>query len=168
MRMFLPRKVLFLVLASVSLNSAYAEVKIATVDIGKILNESDEAQSKKKELTALSDDAKKKAEAKRKSLEAMEAKLKETKIAEDSKEAEAFRNEAKQYARFVKDTEEELKKRFVRLNREITDKVMKKITEYAKDNSIDLVLDKSDQSRGPVLFGDSSVDITSKIISELE
>ena len=146
---------------------SFAEIKVATVDVAKILNDSEEAQSKKKELDAISQKAKKDAEAKRVALQDMEKKLKDAQAAEDSKEAEAFRNQAKLYTRFVKDTEEDLKKRFVRVNREITEKVMRKISEFAKAKDIDLILDKSDRARGPVLFGDSSVDVTEDIIDSL-
>ena len=146
---------------------AVADIKIATVDVGRILNESPDAVAKKKELDSLSQEAKKKADDKRKNLQALETKLKEKKVAEDSKEADGYRNEAREYARFVKDTEEDLKKRFLKVNKDITDKALAKISDYAKSNSIDLVLDKSDKFRGPVLFGLPSVDITDQVLKAI-
>lgn len=143
---------------------ARADVRIATVDITRILNESTDAASRKKELDVLSQDAKKRADEKRKALQSLEAKLKEKKVSEDSKEAENFREEAKEYARFIKDTEDDLKKRFVKLNKEMTEKAMTRVTAYAKENRIDIVLDKSEKYRGPVLFGNPGVDITDAIL----
>ena len=158
---------LALVIPFIYASSVQAEIKIATVDVGRILNESPEAAAKKKELDAISQDAKKKADDKRKSLQALEAKLKSKQVTEDSKEAEGFRNEARDYARFVKDTEDDLKKRFLKLNKDITDKALSKIQDYAKENKIDLVLDKSEKYRGPVLYGLSSVDITDQILRQM-
>ncbi len=144
---------------------AHAEFKIATVDVGRILNESPDAVAKKKELDSLTQDAKKKAESKRKELETLKSKLESAKVSEDSREAEGLRNQVRDYARFVKDTEEDIKKRYMKVNRDITEKAMARIESYAKANNIDLVLDKSDKYRGPVLFGDSAVDITEDVLS---
>jgi Skp family chaperone for outer membrane proteins len=158
----------FIALCALPLTAVNAEVRIATVDVGRILNESPDAAGKKKELDGLQQNAKKKADEKRAALQALETKLKENKIAEDSKEADAFRNEAKEYARFVRDSEEDLKKKFMKVNREITDKAMGRIAAYAKSNNIDIVLDKSEKYRTPVLFGNPAVDITDQVIQGLE
>jgi len=138
----------------------FSEVKIATVDVARLLNDSPDAASKKKELDAISSEAKKKAETKMKDLKALETKLKDAKVSPDSKEAESFRNQARDYERFVKDTEEDIKKRFMKVNKEMTERALGKIAAYAKANSIDLVLDKSEKYRGPVLFGAETTDIT--------
>ena len=148
-------------------NPAHADYKIATVDVARILNESPDAVAKKKELDAITQDAKKKADSKREELDAMKSKLEGSKVSEDSKEAESLRAEVKEYARFVKDAEEDIKKRYMKVNRDITEKAMSRIEAYAKTNNIDLVLDKSDKYRGPVLFGDKGADITDDILSTL-
>lgn len=160
--------VLLLASCLTPLKPASADIKIATVDTARLLNESSEAVSKKKELDAISQDAKKKAEDKKKALQTLETKLKEKKVQEDSKEAESFRSEAKEYARFIKDTEEDLRKRYLKLNKEISDKVLGRVATYAKDKEIDLVLDKSEKFRGPVLYGKNSVDITDEILKGLD
>jgi Skp family chaperone for outer membrane proteins len=144
--------------------SAHADFKIATVDVSRILNESPDAVSKKKELDTLTQDAKKKAESKRKELDGLRIKLESAKVSEDSKEAESLRAQVRDYARFVKDAEEDIKKRYVKVNRDITEKAMGRIESYAKANDIDLVLDKSDKYRSAVLFGDSGADITDDIL----
>ena len=146
---------------------ALAQTRIATVDVARILNESSGAAAKKKELDVISQEAKKKAEARLKELKALETKLKEAKVSPDSKEAENFRTQAREYERFVKDTEEDIKKRFVKVNKEMTDKALTKIEAYAKSNKLDLVLDKSEKYRGPVLFGVETADITDSVIETL-
>jgi outer membrane protein len=146
---------------------AYAEFKIATVDVNKILNESSAARSKRKDLDERASAARKKLEDKGKSLKERKDKLELAKDKADPKEVEKFRADARDFERTVKDTDEDLKKEFLKFNRELADKAVKLINEYAKKNQIDLVLDKSQGSRGPVLFGQPSFDITGDITEEM-
>lgn len=147
---------------------AIAEVRIATVDVGRIINEAPDAQKRKKELDAASEDAKKKLEAKGKDLQALKTKLEEQKVSADSKEAESFRNQARDFERLRSDMKAELEKKYMKINKELTDKVMGQIETYAKANKFDLVIDKSEKYRGPVLFGSPSADITEEILKGLK
>jgi Skp family chaperone for outer membrane proteins len=45
---------------------------------------------------------------------------------------------------------------------------MGQIETYAKANKFDLVIDKSEKYRGPVLFGSPSADITEEILKGLK
>jgi Skp family chaperone for outer membrane proteins len=148
-------------------SSAFAEFKVATVDVNRVLNETKDAKVKKKELDEVSLKAKAKIEEKRKGLKATEDKLKAGSISPDSKEADKFRNDAREFARFVKDTDEDLKKHFLKTNKELTDRALDIIKKYATSHSIDLVLDKGEKGRGPVLFGAVSADITEDVIKTL-
>jgi outer membrane protein len=158
---------LFLALC-VGATPAIAEVRIATVDVGRIINEAPDAQKRKKELDAASEDAKKKLEAKGKDLQALKTKLEEQKVSADSKEAESFRNQARDFERLRSDMKAELEKKYMKINKELTDKVMGQIETYAKANKFDLVIDKSEKYRGPVLFGSPSADITEEILKGLK
>lgn len=144
-----------------------ADFTVATVDINKVLNESKGAKAKRDALDEMSRKAQKQVEAKRDALKSTEEKLKSRKVAEDSKEAEAFRNDARQFARFVKDTEEDLKREFLKVNRDLTERAVGAVKSYAEAKKIDLVLDKSEQGRGPVLFGAGTADITDAVIKEM-
>ena len=144
-----------------------AEFNIATVNVNKVLNESQEAQTKKKDLDKLSLQAKNKIDEKRKSLQATEKKIQEGKISEDSQEARNFRTEARDFARFVKDAEADLRSEFLKHNKVLTEKAVNLIAQYAKTNNIDLVIDKSDDSRGPVLYSSNTSDITDAIIKKI-
>ncbi len=145
-----------------------AQTKIATVDVARLINEVPDAVNKKKELDVASEQAKTKIEAKGKELQALKIKLETAKVAADSKEADSFRSQARDFERMRADAKADLEKRFLKVNKEISDKVMSKIETYAKANSYDLVIDKSDKYRGPILFGAPSADITNEIIKTLK
>jgi Skp family chaperone for outer membrane proteins len=141
-----------------------ADVRIATVDVSKILNDSPEAVAKKKELDTLSEETKKKLESKAKDLQALKTKLENAKVSAESKEAESFRNQARDFERMRGDAKADLEKKYMKVNKELTDKVLTRIEAYAKSNDYDLVFEKSERFRGPVLFGSDSVDITDQIL----
>jgi outer membrane protein len=142
-------------------------LKIATVDVARIINEAPEARSKKKELDAASEDAKKKLEAKSRDLQALKTKLEEQKVNTESKEADSFRDKARDFERLRADMKADLEKRYMKVNKELSEKVMAKIESYAKQNNYDLVIDKSERFRGPVLYGKASADITDEILGEM-
>jgi Skp family chaperone for outer membrane proteins len=144
--------------------AAQADVRIATVDVARILNDSPEAVTKKKELDTLSEETKKKLENKAKDLQALKTKLENSKVSADSKEAESFRNQARDFERMRGDAKTDLEKKYMKVNKELTDKVLGRIETYAKANDYDLVFDKSDRFRGPVLFGSEAVDITDEVL----
>jgi len=147
---------------------AQAEVKIGTVDVARIVNDSPEAVSKKKELDTFSEETKKKIEAKGKELQALKTKLENSKVSAESKEAENFRNQVRDFERMRGDAKADLEKRYMKVNKELTDKVYGQIEKFAKANSYDLIIDKSDRYRGPILFGDSSVDVTEQVIKAVK
>jgi Skp family chaperone for outer membrane proteins len=146
---------------------AHAEFRVATVDVGRVLNESKGSKEMRQKLSDKSAKTKKEIEAKRSALQATEEKLKAAKVSEDSREAEAFRNEARAFSRFVKDAEEDMRREFMKVNKDLTERALAVVKRYAEANKIDLVLDKSEQARGPVLFGDKAADITPAIIAEV-
>ena len=154
-------------LSALIADSAAAEFKVATVDVNKILNESKEAKQAKSELDKRSAEVRKKVDAPRAELQALETKLREAKVAENSKEAQEFRTKYENYSKLLKESDEELRKEFMKTNRDLTDKAIKVIEAYAKENGIDLVLDHSEKVRGAVLYGSGGDDITDKIISEI-
>lgn len=151
-------------LSCLTLSSAFGEVKIATVDVSRIVNDSPDAVSKKKELESYSTETKKKLESKGKELQALKTKLEEAKVSPDSKEAESFRNQVRDFERMRGDAKAELEKRYIKVNKELTEKVYGQIEKYAKANNYDLIIDKSDKYRGPILFGTDSVDVTDELL----
>lgn len=150
-----------------NITTAHAEIRIATVDVARIINESSDAKSKKKELDAASEEAKKKLEARGKDLQALKTKLESQKVSPESKEAEGFREKARDFERMRADMKADLEKKYMKVNKELSEKVMGKIEAYAKSNNYDLVIDKSEKYRGPVLFGKASADITDEILEAM-
>lgn len=144
-----------------------ADIRIATVDVARIINEAPDAKSKKKELDAASEEAKKKLEARGKDLQALKTKLEGQKVSAESKEAEGFREKARDFERMRADMKADLEKKYMKVNKELSEKVMSKIETYAKANNYDLVIDKSEKYRGPVLFGKPSADITDDILADM-
>jgi outer membrane protein len=154
--------------SAISLSTAaQAEVRIATVDVARIINEAPEAKAKKKELDAASEAAKSKLETRGKDLQALKTKLEDQKVSAESKEAESFREKARDFERMRADLKADLDKKYMKVNKELSEKVMGKIEAYAKASNYDLVIDKSDKYRGPVLFGKSSADITDEILGAM-
>ena len=161
------KSVFFLALSILLAFSVQAEYRIATVDVNRVLNESKESQAGKKTIDELSQSAKKKIDAEKTSLQKLEAELKKKGVKEDSAEAEQFRVKAREFSRIVKDNEEEVRSKFLKINRDLTDKAVKRIEAYAKSENIDIILDKSAQQRGPVLFGNPAVDITDSVLKSI-
>lgn len=150
-----------------ALAEAKSDAKMATVDVSKILNDSDEGKEQRAKLDALSAAAKKKLESKRAALKAMEEKLRASNATEDSPGAKEFRNQARDFSRMVKDSEDEVRQEFVKVNKKLTEKVLKIIKQYAEENEIDLILDKGVQERTLVLFGAPQADVTSQIVARM-
>ena len=146
---------------------AQAEYRIATVDINRIMNDSSDSKAMKTKLDQLSLKAKKEIDAEKKKLEDFQKKIQAKDGSASTSDAEKYQKMAREFSRTVKDTEEDLKREFMKSNKSLTDRTLKIIEAYAQKKEIDLVLDKSLKTRGPVLFGTPSVDITDDIISEL-
>lgn len=144
-------------------NMAAADQKIAVVDMAKLMNESKEAQSKRAELDKTALDAKKNLDAKRDALKKIESQLQAKKASEDSPEVEKFRAQARDFARMVKDADEDIKTKYMKVNKALLDQTQAVIEKYAKEQKIDLVLDRSDKVRGPIMFASQTQDITSEI-----
>lgn len=140
------------------------EIKIATVDIDRLINESKFAAEKRKTLDAITKKKKAEVDAKRTALKTKEEALKKAKVSEDSKEADQFRSEARDLARLVKDSEDAIKNEYVKTTKELMKVVMAKVEGYAKANQIGLVLEKSDRRGGNVLYGQREMDITEPVL----
>ena len=154
-----------LLLTLTAATTAIAEFKMATVDVARLLNETKFAQKEKSALDKHSKKIEGDIKSRGERLAKVEEKLKAGKISPDSKEAENFRKDARDLSRLVKDTKEDLQKRFLKLNRKLSESALASVKRYAESKSIDLVIDKSTQGRSPVLFGAKSADITDEVLS---
>ena len=160
-------KYLLLALLFIS-TSAYAEsFKIATVDMSRLINDTNASKSKKSELDKISQSKKKTLEAKRAKLQKLEEKLKAKDVSSESSEADNFRVKARELAREIKDAEDEVKQKYLRSTKELYENAQKVVDTYAANNDISIVLDKNQSARGPILYGQSSLDITEEVLTKL-
>jgi Skp family chaperone for outer membrane proteins len=148
-------------------HQANAEYKIATVDVNRVLNESTSAKAERKKLDDKAASARKKLEERGKDLRARKEAIEKSEGRAEQKDVERFRADARDFERDVKDIDEDLKKEFMAVNRRLAERTVNIVSDYAKRNKIDLVLDKGEETRGPVLFGQPSFDVTSDIIVEM-
>jgi Skp family chaperone for outer membrane proteins len=149
----------------ISCSSAFAEFKVAFVDVAKVLNDSKEAKTERATLDSKSKEIKEKLENRRNELKALEKSIREKGLNEDAKEVEQWRAQARAFEVMVREADEDLRKDYMKVNRALSEKTLKIISDYSKKNSFDLVVDKGEAGRGPVLYGESSLDITSDIVS---
>lgn len=150
-------------------SAGYAEVRISTVDLARVLNETKAAKARKEKLDSLTSTAQRKIKLRQEELRALEEKVSQDKSSDAARDTpSALQIKQRDFARYVKDNQEEIRAEFARVNGELTSAALKKIQEYGKENGYDLVLSKSAQERGAVLFGDSRTDITDAIIKQLD
>jgi outer membrane protein len=157
-----------LTIATALSSHASAETRIATVDMTRLVNESPEADAKKKDLDKTSEELKKKVEAEAKKLQVLKEKLEAAKVSPDSKEAESFRVQARDFDRMRADAKADLEKKYVKINQELTSKVYARIESYGKEHKYDLIVDKNEKIRGPVVFSAQSKDITEEVLKTLK
>ena len=158
--------------ASVQLSTASSlaadNLVIATVDINQILNASGDARDQKKRLDSKSGELRKSLEKKRNALQEKEKSLKEKGDKASESEIVKFQQEAKDFARQVKDAEEDLQLEFRKANDKLTMDALKAVEDYANRNNIDLVLEKSEAGRSVVLFRAATIDITEEVIKGMK
>jgi outer membrane protein len=152
---------------------AVADLRVATVDIGKILNESSMAKSERVQLDRITADARRNVTLKQTDLEKLKKEVTSQTQSQgtqgsDSQILVEYRQKVRDLERLVKDKEDQIQSEFIKSNNKITEKTLSAIKAYASQKGIDLVLDKSAMKRGPVLFATETADITKDIIARLE
>jgi len=145
---------------------SYASQRIAVVDMRRVFREAKiaqnlakdffkDVQSKRRELKAKEDELKKKERELKKKAKILSKKERE-------KEFEKLREEAKQLKHMKVDIEDELRTKRQEIRAKIMKHVRKVISAYAKRYNYVIILPK-----GILLYSQDAVDITDKIIKEL-
>ena len=147
--------------------SAHADFTVAFLDVAKLLNDSTDSKSQRATLDTKAKATREKLEKRRSELKTLEKSIREKGLGESSPEVDQLRSQARAFEGLVHDAEDDIRKEYLKVNRSLSEKALKLVNDYAKKNGIDLVLDKGEQGRGPVLFGQSSLDITEKILEEM-
>ena len=146
---------------------AQAEFTVAFLDVAKLLNDSSDSKSQRAALDSKAKATREKLEKRRSELKNLEKSIRDKGLGENSPEVDQLRSQARAFEGMVRDAEDDIRKEYLKVNRSLSEKALKLVNDYAKKNKIDLVLDKGEQGRGPVLFGQSSLDITEQILEQM-
>ncbi len=145
--------------------AAFAEgLKIAVIDVNKVLNESEAGKNAKKKMEARYEELKKKIDVKNDEAKKMKDELDKQKILlgkEKLKEREdALKGKIEELRQLTQESEKEMQGRQGEMTREILKVIEARLDKYVADEKIDLVLEKS----AGVVHANPSLDITAKVL----
>ncbi len=149
------------------INVSAESVRIAIVDMDRVLNESKEAKVKRGELEKIKSAKQKTLEAQKTTLTKLEKTLKDKKVSTNSKEADDFRAQARDFTRKAKDAEEDLKRKYLASTKILITKAQGIINKYAAAEKLNLVLERGKEQSGAVLYSSNVLDITDEIIKQM-
>ncbi|MCX7913832.1 MAG: OmpH family outer membrane protein [Thermodesulfovibrionales bacterium] len=157
----------FAILLSIS-NAEEVKIKLAIVDLYRVINESEPGKKAKSELESLIRSKQSAIEEKGKNIEALKADIDKqsaviTAEAKKAKEEELERL-IKDYQRLVSDSQSEVRKKESELTNEILKQAREVINKIAKEGGYSLVLEKAD---GLVLYYTNTLEITDKVIKRV-
>lgn len=144
---------------------AFAEgLKVAVIDVNKVLNESQAGKEAKKKMEARYEELKKKIDVKNDEAKKMKDDLDKQKILlgkEKLKEREeALKAKIDELRQLTQESEKEMQNRQGEMTREILKTIEARLDKYVADEKIDLVLEKS----AGVIHSNPSMDITGKVL----
>lgn len=153
----------------VAAGPAFGEgLKIAVIDVNKILNESKAGKEARKKMEARYEELKQKIEKANGEARAMKEELDKQKILlgkEKVKEKEeALAAKVGELRQLTQQSEQEMQNRQKELTREVLKLVEGKIDKVVAEEKIDLLLDRS----SGVVHADSALDITGKVLSRVD
>lgn len=142
-----------------------ADLKIVYMDSQRILTDSIAGKEAYGQLEKLKNDRQKEIDKMQQTLKSLgeEISVKGPMMKEAAKmELQAkYENELKNYNRFLKDAQEELRRKELALVKPISDEVNKIIDDYGKQNSIDIILDRRDPG---IIYTSERLDVTDTIL----
>ncbi len=144
------------------------KVKIAIVDLHKLINESEAGKKAKSDLENLIKSKQTVLDEKGKNIEALKADIDKQAavITADAKKAkeEELERLVRDYQRIISDSQTEVKKKESELTGEILKQAREVINKIAQDGGYSLVLEKAD---GLVLYFSNNLDITDRVIKKI-
>jgi len=148
--------------------SSFGEgLKIAVIDVNKILNESEAGKSARKKMEARYEELKKRIEKLNEEARTMKEELDKQKILlgkEKAKEKEeALAAKFGELRQLTQESEKEMQNRQKELTREVLKIVEGKIDKVVEEDKIDLLLDRS----SGVVHAATALDITEKVLSRV-
>ncbi len=157
-----------LLILGVSLPLYAAELKIGYVDLQKALNESEPGKKAKAELEGLIKEKQKVIDQKGKEVEELKKEIdkKATVLSEDalkSKQDDLDRK-MREYKRLVQDAQDEVKKKENELTIEVIKEIRKIVEQIGKEEGYTFIFEDIEEF---LLYKDSSVDLTGKVIERI-
>ena len=140
-------------------------LKIAVIDVNKILNESEAGKEARKKMEARYEELKKKIEKVNQEARTMKEELDKQKILLGKEKArereEALAGKVGELRQLTQEAEKEMQARQGELTREILKRVEGKIDKVVEEEKIDLLIDRG----SGVVHAATSLDITEKVLS---
>ncbi len=146
-------------------STAFAAGGVAFIDLQKALNLSDAGVKAKAEISQQVKKYEAKVAAEQEALKDMQKELeKQAVLLSDearSKKEREFQQRAKEFKRFTKDIQEELRQKDNDFTKRIISDILKVARKLGKEKGYAIVLEKSESS---IIYGDPSVDMTDDVI----
>lgn len=144
---------------------AFADgLKVAVIDVNKVLNESEAGKEAKKKMEARYEELKKKIEVKNDEAKKLKEDLDKQKILlgkEKLKEKEeALKTKVEELRQLTQESEKEMQSRQGEMTRGILKTIEARLDKYVADEKFDLVLEKS----AGVIHSNPAMDITGKVL----
>jgi Skp family chaperone for outer membrane proteins len=152
-------------------NQALAEgIRIATVEMTKLLGDSNEAKAGLKKIEAFREKAESELKAGIDKLRPKAEKLQANPEAVSASDKADFRQQERELQRLENDRKEEMNKQLAELRRSVLTKAMAAVRSVAEEQKLDLVLYKSEDDKvgSPVLYGTNALDITDEVLKRLK
>jgi len=159
---------LFLSVTFLSTSAIAAEiVKIGTVDIQKVLFNSDAGKVAKEQLAGKISKHEAEKNSREDELKKLKAELEKQNIllnesARNAKEKD-YQQKLKEYQRFIKDVNDELQAKDEELKNKIIEEAFKTTQEFGRKNGFSLIVAKSEM----LMYMDEKIDITDEVVKML-
>ncbi|MGA1862424.1 OmpH family outer membrane protein [Deferribacter thermophilus] len=157
--------ILFLAIFFVFIGSAYAELKIAVVNMQKALDECDAGKAAVEEMKKLYSAKQQEINEKQNELKRMQEEInnQSSLLSEDAKQAKLddYQKKLKDLKRFVADSNEELKKKEQEFISKIATDLKEVVEKLGKELKYDIILEVRESG---VLYNSDKVDITNLVV----
>jgi len=164
MRTIIVSLVLSLLLAVASIAGA-ADVKLASVDVQKVLVLSNAGKEAKEQLSLRAGKYENDKNAKEEELKKLKADLEKQSVllsesARNAKEKD-YQQKLKEYQRFLKDAQDDLQAKNDEFTNRIVEEIVKVIQEYGRKNGYSFIFVKNDS----MIYTDDKADLTDEILN---
>lgn len=166
------KRLVLLVVIALSLLAAPAlaqDVKVGFVDLQKALNLSQSGQAAKEQIKQKVESYDAQVKAKQEELQKLKESLEKQAMllseeARGNKERE-YQQKVKDYQRYAKDIQEELQQADADFTRKILEQLFEVVQDIGKKEGYTMILEKTESA---MLYGDSSIDLTDKVIQAFD